>query len=252
MKGDAASITALVKRVRASIESPTGTPPKFDTAAAQALYNATLGPVDARLAEVRALVIAPSGALLSLPFPLLLTGQGNPENLAEAPWLIRRMTIAHVPSAANFVALRKAGTSRAAHPWFGFGGFRPVTLAQAQAIFPGAACADSAKLLAPLPALPFAQRELDAARTLFGAPPSDELLNAAFTADAVLHARTEGLPHPAFRHACPAAGGAALSERTGHRHFRAAERARRVRHSTDSGRRRRAGSRRKRGDPFGL
>ena len=86
---------------------------------------------------------------------------------------------------ANFVALRKAGSSRAAHPWFGFGGFRPVTLAQAEASFPGAACADSAKLFASLPALPFAQRELDAARSLLGAPPSDELLNAAFTADAV-------------------------------------------------------------------
>ena len=38
-----------------------------------------------------------------------------------------------------------------------------------------------------MPTLPFAQRELDAARTLLGAPPSDELLNAAFTADAVRH-----------------------------------------------------------------
>jgi CHAT domain-containing protein len=187
IKGDAATITALVKRARASIEAPTGTPPKFDTAAAQALYNATLGPVDARLAGVKALVVAPSGALLSLPFPLLLTGQGDPDNLAEAPWLIRQMTIAHVPSAANFVALRKAGTSPAAHPWFGFGGFRPVTLAQARASYPGTACADSAELFASLPTLPFAQRELDAARTLLGASPSDELLNAAFTADAVRH-----------------------------------------------------------------
>ena len=68
MKGDAASITDLVKRVRASIESPTGTLPQFDTAAAQALYDATLAPVDARLAGAKALVVAPSGALLSLPF----------------------------------------------------------------------------------------------------------------------------------------------------------------------------------------
>jgi CHAT domain-containing protein len=95
------------------------------------------------------------------------------------------MTVAHVPSAANFVALRKAGSSRAAQPWFGFGGFRPVTLAQAEATFSGAACAGSARLFASLPTLPFAQRELDAARELLGASPSDELLNAAFTADAV-------------------------------------------------------------------
>jgi CHAT domain-containing protein len=185
VKGDAAAIAALVKRVRASIESPSGALPTFDTASARALYEATLAPVAARLAGVKALVVAPSGALLSLPFPLLLTGPGDTANLAAAPWLIRNMTVAHVPSAANFVALRKAGTSRAANPWFGFGGFRPVTLAQAEATFPGAACAGSARLFASLPTLPFAQRELDAARGLLGASASDELLNAAFTADAV-------------------------------------------------------------------
>jgi CHAT domain-containing protein len=123
--------------------------------------------------------------LLSLPFALLLTGPADAANLSGAPWLIRQMTIAHVPSAANFVALRKAGTSRAEHPWFGFGGFHPVTLAQAEASFPGATCRDSAKLFASLPPLPFAQRELEAARALLGASPSDELLNAAFTAPAV-------------------------------------------------------------------
>ncbi|HME23576.1 MAG TPA: CHAT domain-containing tetratricopeptide repeat protein [Acetobacteraceae bacterium] len=185
VKGDAATITTLVKRVRASIESPTEALPKFDTGAAQALYDATLAPVATRLSGVNALVVAPSGPLLSLPFPLLLTGPGDPNALADAPWLIRQMTVAHVPSAANFVALRKAGTSRAAHPWFGFGGFRPVTLAQAAATFPGAACANSARLFASLPTLPFAQRELDAARGLLGAQPTDELLNAAFTAEAV-------------------------------------------------------------------
>jgi CHAT domain-containing protein len=187
VKGNAATITGLVKRVRASIESPSGTLPSFDTASAQALYDATLAPVAARLTGAKALVVAPSGPLLSLPFPLLLTGPADPNDLRGAPWLIRQMTIAHVPSAANFVALRKAGSSRAAHPWFGFGGFRPVTLAQAQATFPGAACANSARLFASLPPLPFAQRELDAAQALLGALPSDELLNVAFTADAVRH-----------------------------------------------------------------
>ena len=186
-KGDSASITALVKRVRASIESPSGTLPKFDTAAAQALYEATLAPVGGRLAGVKALVVAPTGALLSLPFAVLLTGPAQPSGLADAPWLIRQMTVTHVPSAANFLALRKAGSSHAAHPWFGFGGFHPVTLAQAEASFPGAACAGSARDLASLPPLPSAQRELDAARALLNASPSDELLNAAFTAEAVRH-----------------------------------------------------------------
>ena len=40
------------------------------------------------------------------------------------------------------MALRKiAADSRAPQPWFGFGDFVPVTLAQAEHSFPGAACA---------------------------------------------------------------------------------------------------------------
>ena len=252
VKGDAATITALVKRVRASIEVPTGVPPKFDTTAAQALYDATLAPVGARLGGVKALVVAPSGALLSLPFAVLLTGPGDPNNLADAPWLIRQMTIAHVPSAANFVALRKAGGSRAAHPWFGFGGFRPVTLAQADATFAGAVCADSARLFASLPPLAYAQRELDAARGILGARPSDELLNAAFTADAVRHTTLKDfrILHFATHALLPARS--ALPERAGHRHVGSAERARRVRHAADRERRRRPRSRRQPRDSVGL
>ena len=65
-----------------------------------------------------------------------------PTNLADAPWLLRKFAIAHVPAPSNFVSLRKiAGGSRATQPWFGFGDFQPVTLAQAQAAFPGPACA---------------------------------------------------------------------------------------------------------------
>ena len=162
------------------------------------------------------------------------------------------MTVAHVPSAANFVALRKAGSSRAVHPWFGFGGFRPVTLAQAEATFRGAACAGSAQLFASLPTLPFAQRELDAARDLLGASPSDELLNAAFTADAVrrIALKDYRILHFATHALLPAR--TALPERTGHRHVGAPERARRLRHAADGERCRWPRSRRQRRDPVGL
>lgn len=69
---------------------------------------------------------------------------------------------AHVPEPANFVSLRRvAGTTRASRPWFGLGDFRPITLAQAERTFPGPACQESA--------LPFAGRELEAARALLGA-----------------------------------------------------------------------------------
>ena len=185
-----AAVRDMVRRIRASIEPTTAGVPRFDTDAAHALYEAVLGPVAPRLAGVKALVVAPSGPLLSLPFAVLLTGPADPARLAEAPWLIREMTISHVPAAANFVALRRiATTSRAQRPWFGFGDFHPITLAQAERTFPAAACADSARLFAGLPALPFARRELEAARALLGASPSDELTGAAFTVAAVERAR---------------------------------------------------------------
>ncbi|HUB46759.1 MAG TPA: CHAT domain-containing tetratricopeptide repeat protein [Acetobacteraceae bacterium] len=180
-------MAALVKRVRAGIEETTAGLPQFDIADAQRLYRLTLGGVAKQLDGTRSLVVAPSGPLLSLPFEVLLTGPAQPDQLAAAPWLVRQFTIAHVPAPSNFVSLRKiAGGSRATQPWFGFGDFRPVTLAQAQASFPGASCADSAQLLSGLPLLPYATKELSAARGLLDASPSDELVGPAFTADAVL------------------------------------------------------------------
>lgn len=186
---DAAGMATLVKRVRAGIEPTSAGVPRFDTDAAGRLYAETLGRVEPRLAGASALVVAPAGPLLSIPFSLLLTGPADPGNLGGAPWLLRRFTIAHVPAAANFVSLRRvAATSRAARPWFGLGEFRPPTLAQAERSFPGRGCTESARLLAGLPPLPFAGRELGAARAILGGSPSDELLGAAYTAGTVRQA----------------------------------------------------------------
>ena len=186
--GGTAKMADLVHRLRESIEANDDGIPPFDVAAAQNLYKATLGPVAPALTGATSLVIVPAGPLLSIPFGVLLTGPAKANDLAAAPWLIRQAAIAHVPSAANFVSLRKAGRSAGARPWFGFGGFRPVTLAQAQATFPAQACRDSAALFAGLPPLVSALRELTAARQLLGGAPSDEMLDAAFTAEAVLRA----------------------------------------------------------------
>jgi CHAT domain-containing protein len=180
-------VAGLVKRIREGIELTTAGLPPFDIPDAMLLYKLTLGGVAPQLDGVKALVVAPSGPLLSLPFEVMLTGSAEPTHLADAPWLARQFTLAHVPAPSNFVSLRKiASGSRAAQPWFGFGDFKPVTLAQAQRSFPGKTCADSAQLFAGLPLLPFAGKELGAARGLLGASPSDELLGQAFTAQAVL------------------------------------------------------------------
>ncbi len=174
-------LTELVKRFRAGVEPGANGPGAFDGAAAQELYAATLGQVGSQLEGAGRLVVAPAGPLLAIPFAALLTGPAG-SDLAAAPWLVKRMAIAHVPAPANFVSLRRvAGTSRATRPWFGLGDFRPVTLVQAERTFPGASCEDSAKLFAGLPPLPFARRELEAARGLLGGSPNDEMLGRAYT-----------------------------------------------------------------------
>ncbi len=187
--GGLPNVTGLIRRVRAGIEPAETGLPRFDMDAASALYAAVLGPVASALEGTTALIVAPTGPLLALPFGLLLTEPPAGAALTDAPWLIRRMSVSHVPAAVNFVALRKiAGGSRATRPWFGFGDFRPVSMAQAERSFPAPACADSARLLAGLPPLPFARRELDAARRLTGAAASDQLLGAALTVPAIRHA----------------------------------------------------------------
>ncbi len=184
-----AAATRLVRRIRASIEpNDAGHLPAYDTADAALLYRDVLGPVAAGLHGASALVVAPSGALLALPFEVLLTGPAQADNLGAAPWLVRQMPISYVPAAANFVALRKlAGGSHAPGAWFGFGDPRPVQLAQAEQTYPASACADSARLFAGLPTLPFSVRELTAARELLGGAARDQLLGPKFTAQAVDH-----------------------------------------------------------------
>ena len=187
--------SALVARVRKTVELGTdGTPPPFDTDAARTLYAGLFGAAAPLLEGAEALTIVPTGALLSLPFEVLLTGPADPANLAVAPWLMQRFAITHVPAAANFVSLRRAATRTAGRqPWYGFGDFRPVTPQQAAATFPTASCTDSARLFAGLPLLPFAGRELTAARQIMGAPANDELLGPAFTTPAVLKQDLRGV-----------------------------------------------------------
>ena len=189
IEGGASKAGPLVKAIRAGIEqTQAASLPTFDIDSTRALYDLTLGGVESQLKGVKSLVVAPTGPLLSVPFELLLTGPADPAKLAAAPWLIRRFTITHVPAATNFVSLRKvANLSKAAKPWFGFGEFQPVTVAQAQTSFPVGLCGDAGALLASLPPLPGAAKELEGARQVLGAAQGDELLGQAYTANQVLN-----------------------------------------------------------------
>ncbi|MBO1326510.1 CHAT domain-containing protein [Acetobacter sp. TBRC 12305] len=182
-------MAGLVRKVRDSITPGQDGLPPFAMDQAAAIYDATLGKVAHAMGDVRELVVAPSGALLALPFALLPTGPANAADLAHAPWLVRKVSLASVPTAGNFVALRKAaGTSAARRPWFGLGDFRPASLSQASATFSGAGCRASAQAFAGLPTLPYARLELQAAAAIFGAGPQDQLLAGRYTAPNVRQA----------------------------------------------------------------
>ncbi len=190
-----AQIADLVKRMRASIEpGDSNQVPPFDVDVAQKIYDATLGGVASALDGAAMVTFAPTGSLLSIPFEALLTGPANPRNLTDAPFLVRKYVITHVPAAANFVKLRQTAASAARYPWFGFGDFHPITEAQALKTYPGQRCHESAEVLAHLPTLEGTQQELKIASEIFGAPAADLRTGAAFTVQTV-----KSLPLNQFR-----------------------------------------------------
>ena len=252
-KAGSTELAALVKRVRATVELTSATPPPFDIAASQAIYMDTLGQVGPQLDGVQSLTVAPVGALLSLPFGVLLTGPASQDALNTAPWLIRKVAISHVPAPANFVSLRRAAAiSRASQPWYGFGDFRPVTLAQAERTFSGrrlrgqrqAVRRPAAAALRPagVGGGTVAARRLARRRVGRGG-----LQHAARPA-----AGPARLPRAALRHPCPAAKRPAVPDRAGDRHLRRAGRDRRKGRAADVLGCDHHAARRGRGHPVGL
>lgn len=197
--GDA--IAALVTRIRAGVEAGDDSKP-FDAAAAHALYEALFAGVAQPLAAARSLLVVPTGPLLSIPFGLLVEAPPpRPDSHEGARFLLARLPVAHVPAASSLVALRRAGPSRAPHPWFGFGDPRPLPAGPAARAFP--ADPGCGRLLSLLPALPTAGIELRASAAFFGAGPGQVRTGSAFTVPTVervdlrdyriLHFATHGL-----------------------------------------------------------
>lgn len=186
-----AQAAALVERLRMGVVTPEGTPGAFDTAAAAELHRLLLAPLP--LDGVQTLVVAPDGPLLALPFGLLLTAPAEGVALRDAPWLLRRHAVVHVPSPQAFVTLRGAGAGSAAPlAYAGFGDFQPASQQQLGRSFPADRCAQDVRLAAGLGRLPGTRAEVELAQQLVGAGPQDLKLGAAFTADALLKDPTLG------------------------------------------------------------
>ncbi|WP_421995251.1 CHAT domain-containing protein [Roseococcus sp.] len=180
---DTAEITALVARIRASTESGTSRRP-FEAGAAYALHQALFGAVAEPMGRARSMVALAEGAMLSLPYGLLVTAAPPaPLGHERVAFLVQKMPVTHVPAAASLVTLRRAGNSVATRPWFGFGDPRPVPAAFAARSFPAEpSCGQGLSSLARLPA---AEIELQAAQQAMGATAAERRTGDAFTLSSV-------------------------------------------------------------------
>src|SRR3954470_5344252 len=114
-----------------------GDPLPFDLDRAFGLYQVLLEPV-AKDIEGKELILVPSGPLATLPFQVLLTEKPAPaagrQDLATAPWLVKRFATTVLPSVSSLKALRQvAQRSKAPKPFVGFG--NPLLGGNAQSTF---------------------------------------------------------------------------------------------------------------------
>lgn len=104
--------------------------PEFDTETAHALYDQLLAPVAGGWQSATDLLVVVKGPLDQLPLGLLPTAPGSParddavrfESYRQVPWLIKRVSITRLPSAAALLTLRTLPAGSAdREPFIGFG-----------------------------------------------------------------------------------------------------------------------------------
>tara|TARA_R110000782_G_scaffold78293_5_gene156067 strand:- start:56023 stop:59163 length:3141 start_codon:yes stop_codon:yes gene_type:complete len=207
----------------------------FDVRIARELYVALIGPIDARLADVRHLIFEPDGAMLQLPVNLLIASQdgvdaylarldkrGNDEfDFRGIDWLGRDHAVSTSLSAKALRDARRAPDSAAKRDYIGFGENAPVNamrkIALTRSAISGAAngeqAADCSWPTAQW-ASPIAATELRSAARLLGKGGSEVVTGVAFTDEnilarddlseyRILHFATHGLV-TAPRRECPA------------------------------------------------
>jgi CHAT domain-containing protein len=138
------TLRQIIARLRKALDpEPTmfGDIPEFDLAQAYDLYSQLLRPVEKGWENATDLLIVAHGPLDQLAFSVLptspvgLSKEQGPlfSNYRKVPWLIRKVSITRLPSAASFVNLRtlpKGDSSRRAFVGFGDPVFNPEQLAQ--------------------------------------------------------------------------------------------------------------------------
>ena len=179
----AASIAGDVAELRRAFVPRLGAVGDFDLVASHELYRRLMAPLEPGLDGVAHLVVAPTGALASLPFALLVTAappDSARHDYRAAQWLVRRMALSEVPSARGFLELRQSAAQRTPAP-------KPL-LAIADPAFTGPATESDGSASKALAALTGRCREngpmpADVLRAL---PPLHETANEVRAVDRIL------------------------------------------------------------------
>lgn len=185
-----AALEATIRELRQPFEQNAQQIAPFDMAAAHGLYRTLLGPFERQLEGTRHLVVTTTGALLSLPFPLLVTTPPTglrPDDYGRAAWLSRRMAVSVMPSIRAFTDLRGlVKPSAAPRAFVGFGDPSVAGTANGKGM---AALAGYCRTNAPVPPelirglapLPKTADEIRHVARVLGAQSSDIFLGAAAT-----------------------------------------------------------------------
>lgn len=105
------TLAESVSLLRRSVETRDGAITDFDTALAHRLYQQLLGAVSSKLADLKHLIVVPSGPLASLPFSVLVEQAPLSEQYSQVNWLVRRLSISHAPSLRAFYLQRTTSTA---------------------------------------------------------------------------------------------------------------------------------------------
>src|SRR5262249_7737231 len=117
---------ALLNTNYTEFDHRSGKPLPFDFGRAHAVYDSLFGTVE-NVIKDKHLLIIPSGALMQIPFQVLITEKPDPtigaaENFRRAAWLIRTHALTVLPSVSSLKALRQlAKASHATRTLIGFG-----------------------------------------------------------------------------------------------------------------------------------
>jgi CHAT domain-containing protein len=186
-------VAQRVNELRHPFEAKDTLPP-FSVDASYDLYRQLFAPVASRLASAQHVITVPTGALLSLPFAVLVerppaTG-GEDRSTA---WMVRNHALTLSPSVQSFVNLRRTvQPSQASRTFAGFADFIPYSDAQAvlrSLDLPGG-CQNEAQVIAALPPLPNTRTEVQAIAGALNAPEAAIVAGPEFTKPAL---RTMGL-----------------------------------------------------------